>query len=276
MRNAPTGALLLCVCYFEARHGACRERNFVRKHKTHISARRAEALLFPIAAFLRAGGLSKLSATQRLGAAFDRADRLSGARKIEHIGRPVLYSDIVARWSHDSRYLDRAGRPRNLSIKGKNQFSSLIREIDAACDPRIAMAVLVRFGNVRKAPNGTYKLVRPLFFTSTNRAMAFEPLAYFLSDASSTLGRILRRTRRTRGPELFWRKVECTGLSAENARKFVEFVRERGQEFLEEVDDWLEGRAKRRARPQQHGRVRRVGLGLFSIDSSNDLSHTSR
>jgi hypothetical protein len=247
----------------------------VQKRKTHISAQRAEALLFPIAAFLRAGGLNKHSATQRLAAAFDRTDRLSGARRIEHIGRPVLYSDIVGRWSHDPRFLDRKGRPRNLSIKGKNQFGTLIREIDPTCDPREAMTVLVRFGNVRKASNATFKLVRPLFFTSTDRTMAFEPLAYFLSDASSTLGRILRRTRRTRGPELFWRKVECTGLSAGNAREFVEFVRERGQEFLEEVDDWLEARAKREVGLRPRQRARRVGLGLFSIDSSNDLSHTT-
>lgn len=247
----------------------------MQKHKTHISARRAEALLFPIAAFLRAGGLSKQSATQRLAAAFDRANRLSGTRRIEHIGCPVLYSDVVARWSHDPRFLDRMGRPRNLSLKGRNQLSTLIREIDPTCDPRKALAVLVRFGNVRKASNSTYKLVRPLFFTSTDRTMAFEPLAYFLSDASSTLGRILRRTPRTRGPELFWRKVECTGLSAENAREFVEFVRERGQEFLEEVDDWLEARSKREVMPRLRQRARRVGLGLFSIDSTNDLSHTT-
>ena len=243
-------------------------------HKTRISARRAEALLFPIAAFLRVGGLDKQSAARRLSAAFDRADKLSGARRIEHIGRPVLYSDIVARWSHDPRFLDAMGRPRDLALKGRNQFSTLVREIDPKCDPRAAMAVLVRFGNVRRAPNATYRLVRSLFFTTTDSAMAFEPIAYFLSDASSTLGRILRRTRRTRGPELFWRKVECRGISARNAREFVEFVSERGQEFLEEVDDWLEARAKSVVGQRSRQKLRRVGLGLFSIDSTNDLSHT--
>jgi hypothetical protein len=243
----------------------------VQTHKTRISARRAEALLFPIAAFLLAGGLDKESATRRLAAAFDRANKVSGARRIEHIGRPLLYSDVVARWSHDPRFLNTMGRPRDLALKGRNQFSTLLREIDPQCDPRAAMAVLVRFGNVRKMPNTTYRLVRALFYTSTSSAMAFEPIAYFLSDASSTLGRILRRTRRTRSPELFWRKVECRGISEGSAREFIDFVNERGQEFLEEVDDWLEARAKKARYGSR--RLRRVGLGLFSIDSTNDLSH---
>lgn len=246
----------------------------MHRHKTRISPQRAEALLFPIAALLRAGGVSKQSAIQRLAAAFDRTAILTDARRIEHIGRPALYNDIVARWRHDPKFLDPMGRPRPLSITGKNQFSALLRQVDPTCDPRWAMSVLVRFGNVRRASNDTYRLVRPLFFSGTDRALAFEPIAYFLSDASLTLGRILRRTRRTRSPELFWRTVECTGLSAESAREFVAFANERGQEFLEEVDDWLEARARREVRPQRRRRLRRVGLGLFSIDSSNDLSHT--
>jgi hypothetical protein len=247
----------------------------VQRQKTQISRQRAEALLFPIAALLKAGGLSKQSATRQLAAAFDRTDNLPGARRLEHIGRSVLYTDIVARWRHDPRFLDPMGRPRALSIKGKNQFSTLVREIDPTCDSRRAMTVLVRFGNVRRGSNGTYKLVRPLFFSSTGSAVAFEPIAYFLSDASSTLAHILRRTHRSRGPELFWRTVECTGLSAASAREFVAFANERGHEFLEEVDEWLEARARREGGPRQRQKSRRVGLGLFSIDSSKGLSHSS-
>ena len=247
----------------------------MQKKKTRISRQRAEALLFPIAALLKAGGLSKQSATRQLAAAFDRTDNLPGARRLEHIGRSVLYTDLVARWRHDPRFLDSMGQPRTLSIKGKNQFSTLVREIDPTCDPRRAMMVLLRFGNVRRASNATYRLVRPLFFSSTDRAVAFEPIAYFLSDASSTLAHILRRTRRTRGPELFWRTVECTGLSADSAREFVAFANERGHEFLEEVDEWLEARAKREVGSRQRQRLRRVGLGLFSIDSSKNLSHST-
>jgi hypothetical protein len=243
----------------------------VQSRKTRISAKRAELLLFPLAAFLRAGGLSKESAARRFSAAFDRTKNLAGVRRIEHIGHPMLYADIVTLWAHDSRFLNEAGRPRSLAMEGKNEFSALVRTIDVNCDPLAAIQVLCRYGNVRKGANGKYRLIRPLFFASTASAIAFEPIAYFLADASSTLGRILRRTKTTRGPELFWRKVETSGLSPANARQFVAFVRERGQEFLEELDEWLEGRAALAKRTQQRRKLRRVGLGMFSIDSSTDL-----
>jgi hypothetical protein len=180
----------------------------------------------------------------------------------------------VARWSHDPRFIDGAGRPRALEIEGKNEFAALARAVDPDADPREVLGVLTRFGNVRKARTGRYRLVRPLFFTSTSKIMAFEPMAYFLSDASSTLGQILKRTSRSRGPELFWRKVESAGLSPANARQFVAFVRERGQEFLEELDDWLESRVVKQKSKTRRG-LRRVGIGMFSIDSSADLAPPS-
>ena len=244
----------------------------MQTQRTRITARRAEALLFPIAAFLRAGGMSKQSAARRFSIAFDKTKKPIGARRIEHIGNPMLYADVVALWSHDPRFLDTAGRPRALALDGKNELSTLIRAISPRCDPKGVIGVLIRFGNVRRTKAGKYRLIRPLFFTSTTKTMAFEPMAYFLSDASATLGRILRRTHRTRGPELFWRKVECAGLSAPNALRFVAFVRERGQEFLEEVDDWLEARSDKGKTKRSSQKLRRVGLGLFSIDSKSDLA----
>jgi hypothetical protein len=243
----------------------------VQTQRTRISARRAEALLFPIAAFLRAGGLNKNSAIEGLAAAFDRSSALAGTRRFEHIGHPTLYADIVALWGHDLRFLDKGGRPRPLPMHGKDGLRALVRKVDSKCDPHAAVRVLMRFGNVRKASTGKYRLVRPLFFTSTSNSMAFEPMAYFLSDASSTLGQILRRTPRSRGPELFWRKVESTGISSANSRQFVAFVKERGQEFLEEIDDWLEARSSKRVLARGNRKLRRVGLGFFSIDSAADL-----
>jgi hypothetical protein len=188
----------------------------------------------------------------------------------------MLYADIVALWGHDARFLDSAGRPRPLSLEGKNGLGALIRTVNPECDPVAAIGVLTRFGNIRRVRNGKYRLIRPLFLTSTSKTMAFEPMAYFLSDASSTLARILRRTSRTRSPELFWRKVECSGLSATNARRFVAFVSERGQEFLQEIDDWLEARAAKGGRRRSARNPRRVGLGLFSIDSKSDLARPGR
>jgi hypothetical protein len=246
----------------------------VHSRRTRITDERAEALLFPIAVFLRAGGMSKGAIIKRLSTTLDQAAGVVGGRSIQHIGHPMLYADVVGLWARDARFLDARGRPRSLPLRGKDGLGHLIRTIDPARNPRNVVDVLIRFGNVRKDRRGHYRLVQPLFFTCTSKAVAFEPMAYFLSDASATLGRILRRTTRTRGPELFWRKVESSGLSAASAKQFVGFVRERGQSFLEELDDWLQARAGSKGTGRNVRKSRRVGIGLFSIDSNADLTQS--
>lgn len=241
--------------------------------RTKIDSKRAESLLFPIAAFLLAGGLNKRTAYDCFRSAIEKAQNVAGLRRIDHIGHPTHYADIVARWANDRQFVDSRGRPRTLVLRGKYELDTLVRSVSPTLNAREVLKVLTRYGNVRKTRSGRYALMRPFFFTSTQTSMAFEPMAYFLADASSTLGRILRRTKRSRGPELFWRKVESTGLSENTAKNFIAFVRDRSLDFLEELDDWLEARRSANSKVRGSRKFRRVGLGLFSIHS--DLEERS-
>lgn len=240
-----------------------------RSRKTRIGSKRAESLLFPIAAFLTAGGLSKVIAQKSFAAALAQAQKVAG-RRIEHIGHPTHYADIVGRWAHDPRFVDAKGHPRQLQMDGKDGLKALIRSVDPSLNPRSVLTVLTRYGNVRRTRAKRYTLIRPFFFTSSQSSVAFEPMAYFLSDASSTLSRILKRNRASRGPELFWRKVETKGLSESAAIEFIQFVAARSLVFLEEIDDWLEARRSSGV-SKDKDQFRRVGLGLFSIYSNPEL-----
>jgi Family of unknown function (DUF6502) len=245
----------------------------VQVQRTKIDRKRAEALLFPIAAFLLTGGLDKRAAQDSFASAIKNAQSMVGGRRIDHIGHPTHYADIVGRWAHDKRFVDDSGRPRRLALRGRHGFAELVREVNRSLNPRSVLSVLTRYGNVRKTRGARYVLARPFFFTSARRSMAFEPMAYFLADASSTLGRILKRTRRSRGAELFWRKVECTGLSEKAAKSFTAFARDRSLDFLEELDDWLEARRASETRRRRTRLSRRIGLGLFSIQSDAETSN---
>jgi len=207
-------------------------------------------------------------------AAYEKTLNAKPPRQMEHIGHPTAYADIVTAWTRDKEYLDRHGRPRALSFKGRNEFASLVRKVSPNVDARKALNVLLAYGNVRKGRRSKYELARPFFFASNRTKMAFEPVAFFLSDASSTLTRILRRRRESRTPELFWRKVESALISDADADKFNTFARERSMLFLEELDDWLEAHARDFKR--QKGRARRVGLGLFSIYSDPEKANSRR
>jgi hypothetical protein len=239
-----------------------------RKERAPIDRMRAEALLFPMAAFLCAGGWSKKDAEQSFSRAFENSLVKEGARQLKHIGDPTPYADIIALWMRDRRFLDRSGRPRPLRVQGRVSFTTLVREASPKIDPQAALSVLTHFRNVRRVGTGKYKLVIPFFLTCSAKSLAFEPMAYFLSDASATLERILRRKEQSRSADLFWRKAENSDLSDAGAKQFLAFSKERTLVFVNEIDEWLEAHRRRRIPATKRYQRRRVGLGVFSIFSS--------
>jgi Family of unknown function (DUF6502) len=242
--------------------------------RTKISRKRAESLLYPIAAFLHAGGLTKKESLAVLTSAIDEILEGDRGRQMEHIGHPTPYADVVAAWMRRKPYLDSSGCPRILPLSGPNGFTALVQKVSPGTKARTVLSVLMRYRNIRRVQGGRYELVRPFFYANSDKATAFEPIAYFLSDASATLAQILKRKQLARHPERFWLKVESIYLSEAIARKFAAFARERSLLFLEELDDWLE--AHRRASTNSVRKRRRVGLGLFSIYSSPENASPKR
>jgi len=242
--------------------------------RTQIDRSRADALLFPIAAFLYAGGWSKKDAALSFSRAFEHSQDKQGARQLRHIGDPTPYADIVALWIRGPRFIDRSGHSRLLPLQGKVSFTALVHEASPRIDPQVALSVLTHFKNVRRTSGGKYKLISPFFLTCSTKSLAFEPMAYFLSDASDTLGRILKRRERSRNADIFWRKAENSDLSEDAAKQFLAFSKERTLAFVNEIDEWLEAHRRRRIGLSRSGTCRRVGLGVFSIFSRRELIHT--
>jgi hypothetical protein len=240
-------------------------RNIERVRSTFIDKRRVKSLLFPIAAFLQEGGFSKADSLKVLSLAFESLNRRKTNRRMQHIGHPTRYADIIAAWTRDREYVDASGKPRALSLSGPKGFASLVQRISPGTSVHAALSVLLRFRNIRRSSDGKYHLTKPFFYANSSSDAAFEPIAFFLSDASATLAEILKRQQRTVKPERFWRKVESVSVSDSIAKKFAAFARERSYIFLEELDDWLEAHRDGSARTSR--KRRRIGLGLFSIYS---------
>lgn len=236
-----------------------------RRRATVIDRSRAVSLLHPIAAFFSSGGMSRAQSLAALTAAIDDVRKAEGKRKLEHIGGGTCYLDVIAAWTRQRRFLDSRGRPRSLPLSGSNGFAALVRSAAAGRNPEEVLRVLMRFRNVRRLSSGRFQLVSPLFRASAGRRMAFEPIACFLNDATSTLTHTLKNTSASASPDLFWRTVESIQMSKPNAKRFVEFAKQRSLLFLFEMDDWLQAHAS----PKVLGSKKRirVGLGLFSIYS---------
>lgn len=237
-----------------------------RRARNSLERRKAAALLEPIAAFLNSVGMTRAESLAALSAAIEDVRRSEGNRKLERIGTPTCYLDLIAAWTRERKFLDSQGRPRPLSFSGANGFAALVKSVGGGHDPKKLLAVLMRYRNVRRLSNGRIRLVSPLFRSSAGSRIAFEPIARFLNDATSTLTHTLKQVRAPTNPDLFWRTVENVHLSRSNAVKFMEFTKERSLLFLEELDDWLSAHGSPKVR--RRNAHLRVGLGLFSICSS--------
>jgi len=231
--------------------------------RTTITRKSAGVLLFPVAAFLNGGGLSRTEAIEVFADAYDRSGRTMRAQKAEHIGNPLQYSDVVSLWTRDKKFLDKAGNPRLLSMSGRQGFPALIKQTGHKANAQAVLTVLIRYGNVLRVKEGKLSLVKPYFNTADVKNIAFEPHAYFLYDASSTMKRMI--TKGSKDPAAFWRKTENANLSEAAARRFFEFSRRRSLDFIQEMDDWLEAHANLK------NKGRRVGLGVFSVYSKQGM-----
>jgi hypothetical protein len=234
-----------------------------RRGTTTINWDQAVSLLYPIAAFFNREGMSRPESLAALAAAIDDVRKPPG-RRLEHIGAPTCYADLIAAWTRERKFLDSQGRPRPLALSGANGFAALARSARVGGDPKRLLTVLIRYRNVRRLSNGTFKLVSPYFRANTGSKVAFEPIAYFLNDAASALTHLLKNSGNRTRSNHFWRKVESGRLSRSNSRKFVEFAMDRSLLFFEEMDDWLQAHSEVGIRS---GKQLRVGLGLFSIYS---------
>lgn len=236
-----------------------------RRKATTINWDQAVSLLYPIAAFFNREGISRPQSLAALAAAIDDVRKPAG-RRLEHIGVPTGYADVIAAWTRERRFLDSRGQPRPLTLSGVNGFTALARTARVRGDPKRLLSVLIRYRNVRRLSNGTFKLVSPYFRASAGSKVAFEPIAYFLNDAASALTHLLKSSGKQARSNHFWRKVESARLSRNNARKFVEFATDRSLLFFEEMDDWLQAHSEVGIRRPDDKQLR-VGLGLFSIYS---------
>lgn len=245
----------------------------VRSKKSALSVRDIASLLYPAASFLVAGGISPRDASQAFAAQLKLAQSRRALRPLEHIGQPTPYVDLVSRWCRDSRYVGPEGGPRPLPLGGLNSFAGLVKEISPAADPARILAVLRRYKTV-VVRAGKVALVHPFFSASSDAHLAFEPVAYFLSDAASTLTGILNRRRNSKRAKGFWRKVDTVTVSDALVEEFLAYASGRSLIYLEELDDWLQAHA--RARRSGRGKKRRIGLGLFSICSELEGSAAKR
>lgn len=224
-------------------------------------------LLIPIAEFLHRSGLSQTQLLAEWRSAMRHCSGRKKGVKVVHIGFHELGVTVVSRWLRDPDYLNHAGRPDDLPIRGKRSFSSLLKSCRIERPASSVLSSLIRFGTVKRISPHRYRLVRRSINFAIPTYLPFEPNFQFLVDAAraSTWGSAVA----PKLPRLFWQNVASSNVPTRHTADFLNFARDRGLMFMHEINDWLEAHERSPPPNAKIGKAlkatRRLGVGLFGV-----------
>jgi hypothetical protein len=147
---------------------------------------------------------------------------------------------VLEGWYTDTRFTGPYGVPIELPFDGNDgiNLGSLVRGYSGDMAPRAMLDELLRIGAVERQPGGVFRV--------RMRAYIPEPLH---PDALDRLGRVVRNFVSTYelnmekpvpGTGRFERVVRASnGLRKELMPAFDRLIRSKGQQLLEELDNWL-------------------------------------
>ena len=171
--------------------------------------------------------------------------------KLEEAERKInAAARVLVGWHTDRDYVGPYGLVRDLqftaalgaSKKSGIGFSELAQRYCGDYPPRVLLDELVRTGCVQDLGNGYYRAVTRSYFPEQLSAESIRRFAQVVHNVLETLELNLR-TSMDGG-----RRVERTvfadyGLRKSDLEAFDKFIRERGQIFADDIDNWLSTRS---------------------------------
>ena len=216
---------------------------------------------------LNNGGLDPAT----LSAAFERAllgkSTVPDAIHRVHLGgmqRDCM--EVMCRWRRDSRFLDESGLPRSLLLRGSaGSFEALCEAAAVTSNYESVLATLKGFGAIDMTLDGYVRALTPTFLLgSRGSEIAGDGV---LKQLAAFLRVVDHNTNRDTNDVLPRFERMCTvPIPAELLPIFERTVRERGQEFIDGLDEWLE---RHRSAASASGTYAEVGAGAYFVDLGN-------
>lgn len=240
-----------------------------QRHTQTVLASEVAHLLIPQIRFLRAAGVTFEDLLTVISNEYRRKVRSGKRGRVEHVSVELANNcgNLIANWKTQPEFLSKNGRPGDLSLRGNASFAELVRLSSPQVRPSKLLAVLLRYGAIRKLPSGKLRLTSKLFNCThpSGQLIAFEPSMAFLADAAKVLeDQVDVRNSRTRPPVRYWREVEDSTVPREFVDDFVAFTKRRVMVLMEEVEDWLDEHKLMGASGRRRD-LMRLGIGIFSI-----------
>jgi hypothetical protein len=186
-----------------------------------------------------------------------------GSRQLGSMQRVCM--ELICVWRRDPKYLAADGRPAVLPYDGQEpSFRGLCEQVSAGSDPDHLLLILTEFGAVRRQGDGRICADTPTFLlcgSKERRAVAVDGV---LKQLAGFVRAIEFNTRQATigGRTRFERSCTVT-VAAELLPVFERAVRDRGQLFVDVLDEWLE---RHRGTKSASGTYVEIGAGAYFVD----------
>ena len=168
---------------------------------------------------------------------------------------------LLSGWHQDPEYLDDAGNPLRLAVDGTNpSFASLFNRYGGDTPEQTLARELLKAGSVEKDAEGRFVAKRRYHMPVEMDAGSIRFFGTNLFDHANTLSRNVTGDKRERWLEGF---AVDDRIHPDAVDSFREYLDERGQQFLEEIDDWLS--RHRMEKDDSETTPVRLGLGVYAI-----------
>lgn len=143
---------------------------------------------------------------------------------------------VIGGWLNDPRFLRDDGNPRDLDYEGEDSFSELVRQYSGDMPVAAMQKVLTQSGNIRFSDGNRVRLLSHAYLPSDDPE---EKLGILGVDTSQLIDTIDYNLGADEADLRFQRKASNPQVAVEAVPEIKQFLRRKGQAFLEEVDLYL-------------------------------------
>ena len=180
----------------------------------------------------------------------------------EAFNRMNYATRVLSGWYQDEQFLRSDGKPAPLAVAGSGQsFEALCDRYSGDVAASTMLKELKHVGAVTESPDGKVIVQRRDYSPRLMDPERMLSSGSVLEDIGYTVAYNLNRSESD--PGRFDRRATNIRMPASAAPAFRKFLEDRGQAFLEEVDDWL---TKHEIKDGDDDSGIRLGLGAYWIE----------
>jgi hypothetical protein len=180
---------------------------------------------------------------------------------------------VLQGWCQDPAYLGPYGLPLEIPFEGEGlSFEQLVKTYTDSTNPRALLDELLRVNAARETVDGYVRLINRTYVPTPLDPVGLERLGNVVNYFIDTVDFNLQKKKQ--GAGRFERyAITMEGLSPSKFTAFDELIREKGQELLEILDDWLGQNEIKGGHKLPPTESIRTGVGIFHFIEKNPGTH---